>query len=85
MSFVTGRCMCHELLRHPFEQEDVVTMVRKFYAGRVEFYDGEATVAPGTFLHRVGGHCRLQVVRVNAPHGPARSDVGGDFNVAYLT
>jgi glyoxylase-like metal-dependent hydrolase (beta-lactamase superfamily II) len=71
MSFVTGRCMCHHLLRHPFEEEDVVSMVRKVYAGRVEFYDGEATVAPGISVHKVGGHSRgLQVVRVGTARGP---------------
>jgi glyoxylase-like metal-dependent hydrolase (beta-lactamase superfamily II) len=71
MAFVTGRCMCHELVRHPFEEEDVVAMVRKVFAGRVEFYDGEATIAPGITVHKVGGHSRgLQVVRVATERGP---------------
>lgn len=71
MAFVTGRCMCHELLRHPFEEEDVVAMVRKVFAGRVAFYDGEARIAPGITVHKVGGHSRgLQVVRVDTERGP---------------
>lgn len=71
MGFVTGRCMCHHLLRHPFEEEDVVAMVRKVYAGRVAFVDGEETIAPGISVHRVGGHSRgLQIVRVNTERGP---------------
>jgi glyoxylase-like metal-dependent hydrolase (beta-lactamase superfamily II) len=71
MAFATGPCMCHHLLRHPFEEEDVVSMVRKVFAGRVEFYDGEATVAPGITVHKVGGHSRgLQVLRVNTERGP---------------
>ncbi len=71
MAFVTGRCMCHDLLRHPFEEEDVVAMVRKVFAGRVDFYDGEVEIAPGISLHRVGGHSRgLQIVRVNTERGP---------------
>ena len=71
MSFVTGKCMCHELLRHPFEEEDVVSMVRKVFAGRVEFYDGSMDVAPGISVHHIGGHSRgLQAVRVNTERGP---------------
>ncbi|GHC78226.1 N-acyl homoserine lactonase family protein [Limoniibacter endophyticus] len=71
MAFVTGRCMCHHLLNHAFEEEDVVSMVRNVFAGRVEFYDGEAQIAPGISVHRVGGHSRgLQVVRVDTERGP---------------
>nr|WP_211110471.1 N-acyl homoserine lactonase family protein [Acuticoccus mangrovi] len=71
MSFVTGKCMCHELLRHPFEEEDVVAMVRKVFAGRVDFYDGDYEIAPGISLHRIGGHSRgLQSVRVKTARGP---------------
>jgi glyoxylase-like metal-dependent hydrolase (beta-lactamase superfamily II) len=40
MSYATGRCMCHPLLRSPFEVEDVVAMVRKVFAGRVFFHEG---------------------------------------------
>ena len=32
MAYATGRCMCHALLRLPFEEEDVVAMVRKVFA-----------------------------------------------------
>ena len=35
MAYATGRCMCHQHLRVPFEEEDVVAMVRKVFAGRV--------------------------------------------------
>ncbi|TPQ46547.1 MBL fold hydrolase [Prosthecomicrobium hirschii] len=71
MAYVTGRCMCHHLLRHPFEEEDVVAMVRKVYQGRVEFHDGTGTVAPGVTVHKVGGHSRgLQIVRVETERGP---------------
>lgn len=49
----------------PFEEEDVVAMVRKVFAGRVHFHDGTAEIAPGITVHHVGGHSRgLQVVRV---------------------
>jgi glyoxylase-like metal-dependent hydrolase (beta-lactamase superfamily II) len=70
MAYATGRCMCHPLLRIPFEAEDVVAMVRKVFAGRVVFHDGAEEVAPGISVHRVGGHSRgLQCVRVRTRRG----------------
>lgn len=71
MSFATGRCMCHGLLRHPFSVEDVTLMVRHVYSDRVVFHDGDAEIAPGVTLHHVGGHSDgLQVVRVETERGP---------------
>jgi glyoxylase-like metal-dependent hydrolase (beta-lactamase superfamily II) len=55
MAYATGRCMCHAHLRLPFEEEDVVAMVRKVFAGRVTFHDGVSHVAPGITVHRIGG------------------------------
>jgi glyoxylase-like metal-dependent hydrolase (beta-lactamase superfamily II) len=70
MAFSTGRCMCHPHLRFPFDEEDVVAMVRKVFAGRVVFHDGDEEIAPGLSLHRVGGHSMgLQMVRVNTRRG----------------
>ncbi|UOM35013.1 N-acyl homoserine lactonase family protein [Acuticoccus sp. I52.16.1] len=70
MGYATGRCMCHQALRVPFEEEDVVAMVRKVFAGRVTFHDGEGEVAPGITVHHVGGHSKgLQVVRVFTRRG----------------
>jgi len=69
-SYATGRCMCHATLRHPFYVEDVVTYVRKLYAGRVCFHNGVSELAPGLSLHWVGGHTAgLQVVRVWTQRG----------------
>ncbi|MGD9837812.1 MAG: N-acyl homoserine lactonase family protein [Afipia sp.] len=71
MTFATGRCMCHGLLRHPFSVEDVTLMVRHVYSDRVVFHDGDAEIAPGVTLHHVGGHSDgLQVVRVETGRGP---------------
>jgi hypothetical protein len=42
------------MLHRPFEEEDVVSVVRTVFTGRIEFYDGEATVAPGISVHKVG-------------------------------
>lgn len=70
MSFATGRCMCHQVLRAPMEVEDVIDTVRHVYAGRVCFHDGTATLAPGISLHLVGGHSGgLQIVRVHTARG----------------
>ena len=55
MAYATGRCMCHPLLRLPFEEEDVVAMVRKVFAGRVCFHDGTSQVAPGIRCTRSAG------------------------------
>jgi glyoxylase-like metal-dependent hydrolase (beta-lactamase superfamily II) len=43
MRYATGRCMTVEAMRHPYEPEDVVGMVRRVYAGRVRFHDGDVT------------------------------------------
>ena len=71
MAYATGRCMCNGLLRHPFSVEHVTLMVRHVYGERVTFHSGDAEVAPGVTLHRVGGHSDgLQVVRVETERGP---------------
>ena len=70
MQFATGRCMCHEPMRHAFDVEDVVGMVRTVYAGRVRFHAGDAQLAPGISVHLIGGHTMgLQVVRVATRRG----------------
>ena len=71
MAYATGRCMCHQHLRVPFEEEDVVAMVRKVFAGRVTFHDGVSQVAPGITVHKIGGHSKgLQCVVVKTKRGP---------------
>jgi glyoxylase-like metal-dependent hydrolase (beta-lactamase superfamily II) len=71
MEFATGRCMCHPRLRYPFELEDILTIVTRLYAGRVNFVDGDEEIAPGISLHHVPGHTRgLQCVRVETARGP---------------
>ena len=70
MQYATGRCMGVEAMRHAYEPEDVVGMVRRVYAGRVQFHDGEGEIAPGVTLHHVGGHTLgLQIVRVATRRG----------------
>ena len=70
LHFCTGRCMCHDPLKHPFDVEDVTAMVRKVFEGRVAFHDGASEIAPGLSLHWIGGHTDgLQVVRVRTRRG----------------
>lgn len=70
MAYATGRLMCHHLLRHPYDVEHVTGIVRKLYADRVVFHDGDAEVAPGLSVHRVGGHALgLQCVRARTQRG----------------
>ncbi|HEY5666906.1 MAG TPA: N-acyl homoserine lactonase family protein [Gammaproteobacteria bacterium] len=71
MAYATGRHMCHGAIAHAFEADDVARMVHRVFAGRVEFHDGDDTLAPGVTLHRLGGHTMgLQVVRVETGAGP---------------
>ncbi|MCB9958303.1 MAG: N-acyl homoserine lactonase family protein [Rhodospirillaceae bacterium] len=70
MAYCTGPCMCHHVLRHPFDLNDVQHMVKRVFEGRVQFHDGDREIAPGLSLHWVGGHSRgLQVVRVKTRRG----------------
>lgn len=70
VAFATGRAMNHGAIRGAFDVEDVATLVRQVHGGRVQFHDGDATLAPGVTLHRIGGHTRgLQVVRVSTERG----------------
>jgi glyoxylase-like metal-dependent hydrolase (beta-lactamase superfamily II) len=71
LAYATGRFMRHALMRIPFEIDDIVTMVRRVYAGRVVFHDGTSEIAPGISVHRIGGHSKgLQCVRVMTRRGP---------------
>jgi len=58
------------MLRVPFSEGDVVSMVRKIFAYRVDFHNGAEELAPGITLHKVGGHSKgLQCVRVKTRRG----------------
>ena len=70
MGYCTGRCMCHEPLRHAYDSADVAAMVRRVFEGRVRFHDGLSEIAPGISVHHVGGHTAgLQIVRVRTRRG----------------
>lgn len=70
MEYCTGRCMCHPTMRHPFEVDDVTSMVKRLYEGRVTFHNGTSDIADGITVHLVGGHSRgLQFLRVRTRRG----------------
>jgi len=70
MAYVTGRHMGERLLRRPYELDDVMTMVRLTFAGRVAFHAGDEEIAPGISVHHIGGHTPgLQSVRVHTARG----------------
>ena len=58
MGYATGRFMTHGFFNHAYEVDEVVAMVRHVYKGRVEFHDGDAQLAPGLSVHRIGGHTK---------------------------
>lgn len=70
VNYATGRYMCQECFRGAYEVEDVVSMVRRVYAGRVCFHEGDAEIAPGVSVHLIGGHTMgIQSVRVMTQRG----------------
>ena len=70
MAYATGPCMCHDTLRMPFTADHVCEAIRRLYSGKVIFHDGDAELADGVTLHRIGGHSRgLQAVRVRTEAG----------------
>jgi len=70
LQFATGRHMRFDLLRHAYDVDDVLNIVRGVYQTRVDFYDGDAPFAPGIELIHTGGHTAgLQAVRVHTARG----------------
>ncbi|MCY1295702.1 hypothetical protein D9M70_450540 [compost metagenome] len=70
MHFATGRYMLYKPLRHSFNVEDVVNLVRGVHQQRVVFHHGDVEIAPGVGLVHIGGHTLgLQAVRVHTERG----------------
>jgi len=70
MQYCTGRCMCHKVMRMPFELQDVSAMVHNLFDGRVCYHSGTSQLAPGITLHLLGGHSGgLQIVEVATSRG----------------
>ena len=70
MAYATGRHMGYRQFGHSYEPDEVCGMVRLVFDGRVNFIDGEAEIAPGITLHRVGGHTAgVQCMRIWTSRG----------------
>jgi glyoxylase-like metal-dependent hydrolase (beta-lactamase superfamily II) len=70
MSYATGRFMTYRQFSHSFEPDEICGMVQCVFDGRVNFIDGEATLAPGISLHKIGGHTMgVQCMRVWTQRG----------------
>jgi len=70
LKFATGRHMCCEGFRRPFEIDHVAGMIRLVYKDQIRFHDGDAQIAPGVELLKIGGHTAgLQAVRVHTARG----------------
>ena len=71
VSFATGKAMRYPPCRMPFDVENVIDVLRANFRSRVRFVDGDTEVAPGVWVHLIGGHSTgLQVVRVDSAVGP---------------
>jgi glyoxylase-like metal-dependent hydrolase (beta-lactamase superfamily II) len=70
MAYATGKCMCEAAMSKPFTAEHVCQVVRKVFAGRVQFHDGDGEIAPGVTVHNCPGHTKgLQSIRVKTARG----------------
>lgn len=70
MAYATGPCMQHGMLRVGYDPDDLAATIRQLFAGRVVFHDGDADIADGISLHRIGGHTDGQMaVRVRTARG----------------
>jgi glyoxylase-like metal-dependent hydrolase (beta-lactamase superfamily II) len=95
MAYATGRHMCHAALGGAYETEDVCAMVRRLFAGRLQFHDGVTELAAGISLHHIGGHTMgIQAVRVwtrrgwvvlasDASHLYANMEQGRPYPIIY--
>jgi glyoxylase-like metal-dependent hydrolase (beta-lactamase superfamily II) len=70
MAFATGRGITFGVLGHSFTKEDVLQTLQATFANRVQYYSGDAEIAPGINVHFIGGHAAgLQCVSVETARG----------------
>ena len=70
MAYATGRFMSYKQFGHSFVPDEICGMVRLVFDGRVNFIDGEESIAPGISLHKIGGHTAgVQCIRVWTQRG----------------
>ena len=95
MAFATGRHMVDRSISRAFTASHVSELVVLVHDGRVVFHDGTEQLAPGLFVHHIGGHTAgLQIVRVrtelgwlvlasDAAHYYENIDSGRPFSVVF--
>ena len=72
MAFYTGRYVKTPSFRRSIVVEDVLSLVRFNYAGRIGFCRGSEEIVPGVRVHRVSGHTMgMQIVEVATGSGAA--------------
>ena len=72
LAFWTGRYAKYRALNHSIEVEDVVTLVRANFEGRVAFTRDRDEIVPGVRVHRASGHTKgMQIVEVPISSGTA--------------
>jgi glyoxylase-like metal-dependent hydrolase (beta-lactamase superfamily II) len=72
MAFYTGRYVKYPSFRRSIVVEDVLSLVRFNYAGRIGFCRGSEDIVPGVKVHRVSGHTMgMQIVEVATASGTA--------------
>lgn len=70
VGYVTGRCMHDDALRHPYELEDVLNLMRKNWGKQLAFHDGDEPLFPGVDLRLLPGHAPgLMGTLVKTPRG----------------
>ena len=70
LAFCAGPAMRHDVVRGPFEPDNVKTAIQLLFDGRLVLYKGTAEILPGVTLHPVPGHTPgSQVVRVPTERG----------------
>ena len=70
LAFATSRAMCDHGIRAPFDGEPVAQLVRKLFADRVVFHDGDCELASGVGLRLAAGHTAgLMVVTCETARG----------------
>lgn len=70
MTYATGPCMCHSVLRMPYSGNHIASAINKLYSDKLVFHTGDSELVSGVSLHHIGGHSRgLQVVRVFTDSG----------------
>lgn len=70
MDHAFGPCMCHALMRRPYDVEQACDFARLLYADRLVIHDGDREILPGITVRHMPGHTPgLQAVTVETACG----------------